>query len=838
MKKNLIIGLIALLIVVAVAVTVVLVIPKNGVDEQSSSAVDSSSAQKPDDSSSGGDQSSNDSSVSSNPDDSSISPKPDDSSDVEEKQDYDMSDVCWTYSEKFVYDGEAKKIELTGLPDGVTVKSYTDNEKTDAGRYTAKAILSYDDKSYNEPTVPDCDWEIGKAYITGIEFASKTFEYDEQMHYLEAVGNIPADSDVVIRYDGEEIDGVTEVGEYEVTLEIKNKNYFDYTDSAKLNIRSTEKMLYSVVSSDGVYFQNALDDDKMYLCSGGSLVKINNDLPKYLCADGDKIYYQSSSLFSGTIKQYDKTNKASVLISVAGEWLTVDGEYLYYAVNNVLINKELNGIYRVKTDGTGEAVRLVKTRAEYLTLCSGQIYYSNTDDYGRLYSVSIDSVEAETGKKISDEKCSYIITDGTNIYFNSAKMTAGVPVAAAIRKYVPSTGTNIKLTTDSGKYLTKYQNFLYYVNDDLLTGSLFGDGIYRVSVLSTADTNTSGTKILSAEDNGYSSLAQDGSFLYYYKLNDKHFYSYDLGSGNEKDLMKDFVVQEEKVTPSGYSFVTDYNGEIYYTDPLDGNCLYKYNAKSRKKFKVLTDNVSNVYFYNGYMYYSTYVVTNYALWRMDLKTNETQKIATCRCDNLIFDGDTIYCIKVGSAYNNKIVKMGLDGSNFTEIYNDKNLWVKSLELQGDYLYFTINPAFGKKYAYRYNLKSGVSENLNLRSNQLVVGGDKIYYYDIDDNAIKSSDLDGKNITTIVKNVEINDMTIAGGKLYYSSSAKTIGFYSLTLGDSAPVKISDKAAHGICITQKGVYFLQSAVGYSNDYPVQTSGYDGKLYAFDGKTVKAL
>lgn len=799
MKKNLIIGLIALLIVIAVAVTVVLVIPKSGGNEQSSSA---------------------------------------DSSDIEEKQDYDMSDVCWTYSEKFVYDGEAKKIELTGLPDGVTVKSYTDNEKNDAGRYTAKAIFSYDDKNYNEPTVPDCDWEIGKAYITGIEFASKTFEYDEQTHYLEAVGNIPADSDVVIRYDGEEIDGVTEVGEYEVTLEIKNKNYFDYTDSAKLTIRSTEKMLYSIVSSDGVYFQNALDDDKMYLYSGGSLVKINNDLPKYLCADGDKIYYQSSSLFSGAIKQYDKTNKSSVLISVAGEWLTVDGEYLYYAVNNVLINKELNGIYRVKTDGTGEAVRLVKTRAEYLTLCGGQIYYSNTDDYGRLYSVSETSVEAETGKKISDEKCSYIITDGTNLYFNSAKMKAGVPVAAAIRKYVPSTGANIKLTTDSGKYLTKYQNFLYYVNDDLLTGSLFGDGIYRVSVLSTADTNTSGTKILSAEDNGYSSLAQDGSSLYYYKLNDKHFYSYDLDSGNEKDLMKDFVVQEEKVAPSGYSFVTDYNGEIYYTDPLDGNCLYKYNAKSKKKFKVLADNVSNAYFYNGYMYYSTYVVTNYALWRMNLKTNETQKIATCRCDNLIFDGDTIYCIKVGSAYNNKIVKMGLDGSNFTEIYKDKNLWVKSLERNGDYLYFTINPAFGKKYAYRYNLKSGVSENLNLRSDQLVVGGDKIYYYDIDDNEIKSSDLDGKNIKTIVKNVKINDMKIADGKLYYSSSAKTIGFYSLILGDGTPVKISDKAAHGICVTQKGVYFLQSAVGYSNDYPVQTSGYDGKLYAFDGKTVKAL
>lgn len=75
-------------------------------------------------------------------------------------------------------------------------------------------------------------------------------------------------------------------------------------------------------------------------------------------------------------------------------------------------------------------------------------------------------------------------------------------------------------------------------------------------------------------------------------------------------------------------------------------------------------------------------------------------------------------------------------------------------------------------------------------------------------------------------------------MYYSSSAKTIGFYSFTLGDGKLEKISDKVAHGICAAQNGVYFLQSAVGFVNDYPVQESGYDGKLYLFDGKTVKAL
>ncbi len=820
MKKSLIIGLIGALIVASVVVSVIVFIPKNGDDSSGSSVADSSS-EIPDDSSSGGGDDSSGSSVD------------------EPKLDYDMSGVRWNYSEEFTYDGTAKKVELVGLPSGVSVKSYLDNEKTDAGKYSAKAVLAYDEKNYNEPTVDDCSWEIGKAYMTGITFESAIVEYDGTIHRIEVVGNIPADSEVVVKYDGEEADGVSEVGEYTVTLLIVNKNYFDYTDEAKLTIKSTEKALYSVAASDGVYFQNALDDDKAYFYSGGVLTKINNDIPKFLCADNGKIYYQSSGLLSGSIKQYDETNKASVLISEAGEWLTVDGGYLYYAINNLLFNKELNGIYRIKTDGTeSEAVRVVKTRAEYIALCGGKIYYSNLDDQGRLYAVSANSTEAETGTLISEEKCSYVISDGTNIYFNSAKTVGGVPVAAAIRKYIPSTGENVKLTVDSGKYLTKYENFLYYINDDVLTSSLFGDGIYRVSALSSDDVNASGTKIVSCEDNGYSSRAQDGSFLYYYKLNDKHFYSYNLADGSEKDLMKNFVLPTETVTLTGYSFVAEHGGEIYYTDPRDNGCLYKYNVKSGKKFKVLTESVANVYFYDNYMYCSTYALTNYALWRTDMRTNETKKIATCRCDNLIFDGDAIYCIKVGSAYNNRIVKMGLDGSNLTEVFNDKNLWVKSLERQGDYLYFTINPALGYKYAYRYNLKDGSFENLKLRTNQLVVSGDAIYYYDVDEKSIRSSDLDGKNIKDVVKNVEINDMKISGGKLYYSSSAKTVGFYVLDLGGGQPVKIGAKAAHGITVTADGVYFLQSSVGYQNDYPVQADGSDGKLYFYDGTKVKAL
>ena len=59
-------------------------------------------------------------------------------------------------------------------------------------------------------------------------------------------------------------------------------------------------------------------------------------------------------------------------------------------------------------------------------------------------------------------------------------------------------------------------------------------------ILIDSDNNLPGYKIISAEDNGFSSLSSNGSYLYYYKLNDKHIYSYNItsskGTVNENTL--------------------------------------------------------------------------------------------------------------------------------------------------------------------------------------------------------------------------------------------------------------------------------------------------------------
>lgn len=751
------------------------------------------------------------------------------------KLNYDTSSVTWNYAEPFTYDATEKSVTIENLPDGVSVKKYINNKAADAGNYTASAQLDYDTVNHNAPAVKNCAWQINKATITGISMADATVEYDGLSHSLQPVGNIPADSITKITYNGEEVDSVTAVGEYTVLFTITNDNYNTFTISAKLNIKSTEEKLYSIVYNNKLYFQNNLDGNTLYSYDG-NLTKVNNDKAEYFLVNESTLYYYSSGMFSKVIKSYNGVT-ASNLIETKGEYLATDGTYIYYAVNN-LIKTSDNGIYKMKLDGSDEtATRLVKNKAEYLTYYNGKIYYSNASDGDKLYSISVNDKERENGDLIYDEKVSDIILDNGVLYFNSTKTKLGIGVASAIRKYVISSGNCIKLTTDSGKYLTKVGSYIYYVNNDKLTSTLFGDGIYYVSALKDSDSDMSGSKLISAENNGYSSLSSNGNDLYYYKLSDKHIYSYNLSTNEETDIMANFVVKESVVSPTGYAKLTEYNGEIYYVNPLDSGCLYKYNPTTKAKYKVLANSVSNVYFYNGAMYYSTYVLTNYALWKMDLLTNESVKISSSRCDNLIFDGDTIYYVKVGSAYNNHIMKMGLNGENPTEIYGDKNLWVASFEKVNDNIYFTINPTIGKKYVYCYNLTTSEGKSLGLRSNYMTVDGKIMYYYNIEDNTLNSYNLETKVDTVLVSNVNINNMTVSNGYIYYSTKSGNIGLYRYNIANGSNTKISDKCADGMISVNNKIYFIQTAISYTNDYPYNALG-DGNLYCYDGKNATKL
>jgi hypothetical protein len=78
------------------------------------------------------------------------------------KGDHDMSSASWSYTVPIAYDGTEKTVSVTGLPQGVTVSSYTGNSATVVGDYIASAVLSYDATNYNAPTIADLNWSITK----------------------------------------------------------------------------------------------------------------------------------------------------------------------------------------------------------------------------------------------------------------------------------------------------------------------------------------------------------------------------------------------------------------------------------------------------------------------------------------------------------------------------------------------------------------------------------------------------------------------------------------------------------------------------------------------------
>ena len=77
------------------------------------------------------------------------------------KADYDMSHAQWDYTEAFDYNGLEHEVQVTGLPEGVTVNSYTGNTATKVGSYTAQVTFHVaDDDNYNIPVLADLNWRI------------------------------------------------------------------------------------------------------------------------------------------------------------------------------------------------------------------------------------------------------------------------------------------------------------------------------------------------------------------------------------------------------------------------------------------------------------------------------------------------------------------------------------------------------------------------------------------------------------------------------------------------------------------------------------------------------
>lgn len=142
------------------------------------------------------------------------------------KADYNMRGAKWNYREPFKYDGKEHKVEVVGLPAGVTVESYENNTATAVGDYYAEVNLTYDAHNYNAPTISKLGWTIYNDWSpteytattpNGNGWLNSDFVITANDGYKVALTNtVDGDWKDALTYSGETADG-------SVTFYLKNE---------------------------------------------------------------------------------------------------------------------------------------------------------------------------------------------------------------------------------------------------------------------------------------------------------------------------------------------------------------------------------------------------------------------------------------------------------------------------------------------------------------------------------------------------------------------------------------------------------------------------------------
>lgn len=136
------------------------------------------------------------------------------------KADYDMSGVKWSSSE-FVYNGEEKSIILTGLPEGISVISYSGASAMYAGEYVAYAELLYDSHNYNMPSLPEGKFIIRKQTVTPPTIESSEYSGKEYIPFIES-------SDLYTAV----FEPCVNAGKYYAVLKLADSSNYEFTNAS------------------------------------------------------------------------------------------------------------------------------------------------------------------------------------------------------------------------------------------------------------------------------------------------------------------------------------------------------------------------------------------------------------------------------------------------------------------------------------------------------------------------------------------------------------------------------------------------------------------------------
>lgn len=266
------------------------------------------------------------------------------------KATYNMNGAKWNYREPFRYDGKEHKVEVVGLPAGVTVEGYENNTAIAVGDYYADVSLAYDADNYNAPTINKLGWTIYNDWtpteynVNGSGWMNKDFVISAKSGYKVSLTNTANGTwQDALTYSAE-----TEVGS--VTFYLKNE-----TDGT-ISLAKTETYKLDKTDPTGrVEFVERTGWEKF----------VNTITFGLFYKEEVTVKTTASDNLSGVAKiEYAYSNEAKTLdeVKTITDWTEYNGEF------GVTLKDAKKFVYFVRiTDKAGNVTYLSTDGAEYDT---------------------------------------------------------------------------------------------------------------------------------------------------------------------------------------------------------------------------------------------------------------------------------------------------------------------------------------------------------------------------------------------------------------------------------------------------------------------------------------
>lgn len=700
----------------------------------------------------------------------------------------------FTYDDVTVtYDGtdHINDVQLSGLvPEGTTVNETVEdsngNEATsaiDAGTYEYEVILTK--KNYETETL-NATLTINPATLSGYTYDDVTVIYDGTDHIgdIQLSGFMPEGTSVeetVKDSSGTVVTVAIEVGVYDYTAVITNKNYETETLTAALTIKALKQDMPVFISDDGtIYFANGLHERFLYsLSSSAELNLIDYSAPKeFNKYSPTTALFISGSVFLNSVKVVS-SGTTSILYTDSNidDFIKLSDSVYYYSSNSLKAAK--SGIYKVDaTDTENEPIitKVFEGKSDNLAIYGGNLYFTNGNDNNYVYKMNLSSSQTSL---VMDEKVHEF-----TIYNNKLYCT----VNGLLNDYIgyldllSGNTTPTALTNAAGEFLTVKGGYLYYHYTDLF--SVIDEsvkGIWRIDL-------TSGhTAQILANDSVNGFDVESSTSLVYIDTNNLHLYRYNISNGTKVDLLSEFVIPEYTPLNTGGQTIS-LGTKTYYLNMYADKTLYVYDESTGKNSQLSTNKVEDFYIHNGILYFNQVtLLANNDLYSVNLTSGGlAEKISPNDVRNLVSDGTYLFA----THYNfwgvaGGISRMKLDGSDYVK-FSETNGATNLITREGK-LYFVNN---------------GDIEYINLSSISL-----------------QSADLNGTNLSNNIKNVK--QFEFEGNNIFYNyngfveKSIRRTDFTSLGAGTTIAYQNPTTNPHEFILDGEYVYYYSYPITSLNN-----------------------